>query len=165
MEVETKDMGLAYTAGFFDGDGSLGVYWHKNKSCYRGGYFELDVRIAQHHYLPLFDLLLEQFGGSLHYAKTKRMWVWRVTAAKALHFLVAILPYLRVKKAQAKLAIQFQERKGRHSGRGTSASRFAWEREIAAEIKRLKKVSHSHRGSSLFQRVLRGSIQRELPFL
>lgn len=158
-----KDVELAYVAGFFDGDGSVGVYWAKHRRGRHGGYYTLRANIGQRHYLPLFDLLLEQFGGFLSYRKKGSMWQWTVGSAQALRFLEAILPYSRNKRPQVELAVKFQKRMRRHGPPGLTPDEFAWQEAIAGEIKRLKKAESLSVRKPLLQRIRRGTTQRELP--
>ena len=64
-------------------------------------------------YIP--QLFKFHFGGAIHYRASYRnnseSWHWCVSLRIAHNFLQIILPYLRLKKAEAELAIDFQKRK------------------------------------------------------
>jgi len=128
-----------YCAGFFDADGSVGVYFFKDKKSSRGGHHLLKANIGQRFRLPLFDELLVAYGGNLNYDAPGRAWHWQVAAQKALPFLRDIEPFLRNKRRQAQLAIEFQERMTR--GGGLSDEEFAYRVGISTELKRLKRMS------------------------
>lgn len=99
---------LAYIAGFFDGEGSITI--HRNRK--NAPNYTMQCGVWQMDKNPL-DYIAFYFGGNV-YKKYKdlnrkgNMWVWAATTRNALVFLKAIEPYLIVKKAQAKLAIEFQ---------------------------------------------------------
>ena len=110
-----KNEELAYFAGYFDGEGSIGIYKHKSKSCKRGYTFELLCQISstEHEVIWLFR---EKFGGSFRSfkhkeTKKKRIWMCQICSRQALKFLQRIYPFLKLKKAIAQLAIEFQSKK------------------------------------------------------
>ena len=100
---------LSYLAGMFDGEGCISIShgaksW--NLSCYVTMAGEYIPRLFQFH-----------FGGSIHHRKhnpAKVQWhdyyKWQIAANKAATFLEELLPYLRLKRPQAELAIKFQRR-------------------------------------------------------
>jgi len=100
---------LSYLAGMFDGEGCISIShgaksW--NLSCYVTMAGEYIPRLFQFH-----------FGGSIHHRKhnpAKMQWhdyyKWHIAANKAATFLEELLPYLRLKRPQAELAIKFQRR-------------------------------------------------------
>jgi len=111
---------LAYTAGLFDGEGCIVIALYRKP--YRGRVtpsyaLVCNVNITNK---PIIDWLRETYGGSIieqtkyRPANYKRCWSWRVTSRKADKFLKAILPYLKLKKAQASLAIEFQKTRRNH---------------------------------------------------
>lgn len=106
---------LAYLAGFFDGEGSIGT---------AGG--SLCVRITNT-YRPTLERFQRAFGGSIDVhnsgdEKTRLSWVWRVYGEKAQAVLVAIEPYLVEKGPQAYLGLHFRELpKGHHRDRVVEA--------------------------------------------
>ena len=104
---------LAYLAGLFDGEGSVNIFKQPNKK----------ERITPRHFLEIgiinthkgvLQWVLETFGGRFGLeqdpARHHRTWRWRASSSEACDVLLAILPYLRVKKEQAELAIDFQKR-------------------------------------------------------
>lgn len=107
---------LAYTAGLFDGEGSIVIgvsppnpkYEHSNPNHW------LQVGITNTD-KQLIDWLHNYFGGHIsdnsHSPSRKNQrpcWAWCVMSNQAMKFLQSILPYLQSKKAQAELAIEFQ---------------------------------------------------------
>lgn len=93
---------LSYLAGFFDGEGSIGI---------AGG--SLCVRITNT-YRPTLDRYQRAFGGAIDVhnsgdEKTRLSWVWRIYGEKAQAVLIAIEPYLVEKGPQAYLGLHFRE--------------------------------------------------------
>jgi hypothetical protein len=101
---------LAYLAGLFDGDGT--VYINKSKPYGKYGKSPnhwLIVGIANT-YQELIDWLKDNFGGWVKKGSKNRLQVlhWTLSSNEGSDFLNKILPYLRIKKRQANLAIEFQ---------------------------------------------------------
>ncbi len=99
---------LAYTAGIIDGEGSIGLYIHRGK-----GDYVLRVEVGNTNEW-LIQWLKFAFGGStrLHSGQPenhKPLWCWQIQGVKALGFLELVYPYLRLKKPQAGVAIEFQK--------------------------------------------------------
>jgi len=71
----------------------------------------LNVTIANNN-KEIHDWLVENFGGSVSASnRWKRTYQWKLTANQAKEFLEKIVPYLKIKKEQAILAIEFQKSK------------------------------------------------------
>ena len=97
-------------AGFFDGEGN--IYLHHCKPSYSNakGQYALWITITQSDEAILKDFLA--FGEHVYKNKwlgPKRTgnYFWRVTGLKAKPFLEAILPYLRLKREVAIIALKF----------------------------------------------------------
>lgn len=99
----------AYTAGLFDGEGSILILAEKNAK------HRLRIANTDHIVIKWLQML---FGGmsSDNLSVTRKRkpnendaWEWRLNGEEASRFLALILPFLRVKKEQARLAIEFQE--------------------------------------------------------
>lgn len=111
-------MDIRYLAGFFDADGSVGIYARPR------GRYHLSVAISQN--VKGKNILLEyerRFGGGVTLAHRKGLkknwseaWQWRCygdTAAKAL---IALVPYLTLKKEEAELGVEWQTTKVKGTG-------------------------------------------------
>lgn len=105
---------LAYVAGLFDGEGSIVIGCGKNKKGRVAPSYWLQVGITNTD-RELIDWLHQTFGGHISdnsHSPSRRnqraCWAWRIMSTHALIFLRSIDPFLRVKKAQAELAIKFQ---------------------------------------------------------
>jgi len=108
-----KAIKLAYAAGFFDGEGCV-IIQCRHPRHGRSPQHSLILTVTQKDGKPL-DFLAGIFGGSIFIkdGHSEKDWIheWRLSDLKAAHFLKAVLPFLIYKKAQAELAIRFQERK------------------------------------------------------
>lgn len=114
--AETTD--IAYTAGFFDGEGCVRLQMNRN------GKYGLRVFISQKDRRPL-EWVQKRFGGRLSKWKGNVATQLYFFGPEAYTFLQIITPYLIVKKAQCELAIKAYEE-------GMTA-------EVAAELSRMKK--------------------------
>ena len=104
-----SDLELAYLAGFFDGEGCV----HINRPD-RQGRMSLLIRVTQTD--PAVLLTYEaRWGGTIYSgdngANRKTIWSWTAHSNVAAGVLRDLMPYLRVKVAQAELGIRFQELK------------------------------------------------------
>ena len=102
---------LAYTAGIVDGEGCISIY-RKRATCKRGYTLSLKVVVVNTEEW-LCQWLKMQFGGNVGCRKKgtwarKHQWGWYLYANKAIAFLGLILPYLKIKRSQAEIAIDFQ---------------------------------------------------------
>lgn len=102
-----------YIAGFFDGEGSIGIYQSKSNRKYRS--WRLHVNAAQVEPEVIIELH-KRFGGSINlYERSKKMknrrdcWYWFCSGRVAEKFLRFVLDGLCVKKAQAEVALLFME--------------------------------------------------------
>ena len=104
---------IAYAAGVIDSDGYIGV----KRSTYamrhgEGGQAVYSPRVMVKQVTPeAIDLLHEMFGGyrgagKATATKGRPLHTWEVHSANALRACEALLPYLRIKRAQAENAIE-----------------------------------------------------------
>lgn len=92
-EVTSMSTELAYMAGFFDGEGSLGVWGRKHR------YFAMSLPNSNREILDLFHT---RFGGSVSRKvasalSKKEMWCWKIQGDAAWEAYYALRPYLREK--------------------------------------------------------------------
>ena len=118
---------LAYYAGLFDGEGTVGIRRSYRERTLKGGqktvtHYELYISIANTNPVPLKELY-ELFGGYKQMVIDKRrvliakpLWRWQLTAKKAENFLKLIFPYLRIKTEEVETALEY--RKIIKSGKG-----------------------------------------------
>lgn len=127
---------LAYTAGFFDADGTVGIYWNK-----RNGYFLLTGTIVQSLWMPIFQDWQDRWGGWFYYYSGRKgnSWQWKTGSDGTAQFLKDILPWLRKKQDQAELAIKFQESRKKETY--ISGAQLEWQRAISDALKQMKRIS------------------------
>jgi hypothetical protein len=124
----------AYVAGFFDGEGCITIKTEK------GTPSSLSTGISQKDIKPL-KRIKEIFGGSIYYHKPNDMYQWRANNDLSYWFLLAILPYLIVKKEQALLAIEYQHLRDKQGSKHRLTEQELSDRlEISFQITSLKKV-------------------------
>lgn len=103
---------LAYIAGFVDGEGCIRA---------AGDYLGLSMQVSNTVRAPLL-FMQEVFGGSVRGYGTpkktasgrmgKRAYLWSIHGESAVKVLLALLPYLIVKKQEAILGIALTAAKG-----------------------------------------------------
>ena len=120
---------IIYFAGLFDGEGSVEI----SQTRQRGGtlYYELAIRVVNTDE-DIMLWLVNVFGGSLYarkrvYHNCKQSFTWSLGPKKSLWLLKLVLPYLRIKKKRAELAIYFEEGK---IERGRNRGRFGFVRKL-----------------------------------
>jgi len=101
-------MDVKYIAGFFDGDGHASISWSGSAS------LKLEVGFCNN-YRPILEEIRCYFHnyGKIYFIKPKlrrqkesfRYKIWRMREVKEI--LEEMLPYLRIKKRQAELILEF----------------------------------------------------------
>jgi hypothetical protein len=93
------DKDIAYFAGFFDGEGSCGLYYQNGRKYPP----RLEARITNT-YVPVLEELKTCFGGNVYCRKKtplrhKPVYAWAIVNKEGVRkFLNTIYPYLREKK-------------------------------------------------------------------
>ncbi len=129
---------LLYYAGFFDGEGHITLAISNNKE--QPSYW-LQIGVTGTVFGVLEDF--QSDFGCGHFSETygidahgkRRCKTWRCTSNQAAHVLKCMLPYLRVKKEQAILAIQFQEKMATRTD-----TTNGWKQECKERLLQLKQV-------------------------
>lgn len=104
-----ENIELAYLAGFFDGEGCIHV--NKMKLRTHTGY-SLTLEITQRRdNNEILHYVRSKFGGNFHHKRatfTSNPYDrWSIHGNQAINMLVQLLPYLRLKKLQAEVAISY----------------------------------------------------------
>lgn len=130
---------LIWAAGFFDGEGCIGVSRSKKgKLCV---YYSIQITAFQNVRAPL-GIFHQLFGGTIRYSTTHSTggWVWQLSGRRLKVALEEMLPFLIVKREQAQIGIAFQGRKVPKGGKyidGLEARRLDhldWEKMHALKI-------------------------------
>jgi len=104
---------LQYIAGFFDGEGSIGIYYRQRTK----DRFHLRTQLTNNKNKDaqrLMTYLMNKFGGNLSEQITlsgRVKYNWQLNSDRAIYFLRKIEPYLIFKKDQAIIAINWQEQR------------------------------------------------------
>jgi len=104
---------LQYIAGFFDGEGSVGIYYRQKTK----DRFHLRTQLSQNkdkNIQKMMDYLVDKFGGNLSEQVTlsgRVKYNWQLNSDTAVSFLRKIEPYLIIKKDQAIIATNWQEQR------------------------------------------------------
>lgn len=108
------DLELAYFAGLFDGEGCVQIAHHKPQRGKRTEQHTLRCAVSMTDERCVKSFLI--FRGSvcqktkfLTNPKWQPQWIWSISSNQARGFLETLLPFLRLKLEQARVAIAFQE--------------------------------------------------------
>ncbi len=129
---------LCYLAGFFDGEGCVGIYPHRNARTGKH-YYELSLNVTQKD-RTILNFFQAHYGGYIIYNHKQNVHKWTTDVPSAVIFLNDILPFLIVKSAQVKLALEFQKTKSLRAGRRDESARILEEAQsiLCKEMKRPK---------------------------
>lgn len=130
------EIDVAWAAGFFDGEGYIGISRGYSRNKRWGPYHHMSISASQRIREPL-DRLVSIFDGTVCKATTRDLYLWTCTTRCAARALTAMLPYLSVKAPQARVALSFQAR--RKSG-GTAKADGVQDNKDRVELARLKRV-------------------------
>lgn len=104
-------MSPAYIAGFFDGEGSIGIYVRRGSEGRLLLLPSVSATQSEPHHQVLLDIR-RIYGGGLYPKinydqQSSQRWDWRLSSAdKVRAFLTDILPYLRIKYDRAQLMLE-----------------------------------------------------------
>ncbi len=154
---EIDPLEARYIAGFFDGEGSIGIYKSRRlpRTVNQTMYLSLAISNTD---LNVLEFIRNSCGGCVIKAKFKtnmQVWHWHAYSREGAHILQTIFPYLRVKRAQALIALEFagliaRSVKTRPKRRGMprlTTDDMTTRASLALQLRRLKKpwltdVSH-----------------------
>ena len=137
---------LIYLAGLFDGEGCIHIAKKRCNKNDKKRRYGLLITMGISRKREALDLLKGSFGGSIQkhvirrskkLMKIKR-WIWYLTGAKALIFLRATIPYLRMKKPEASKALEYQMIGGDKYGKRISEEELVKRKKLYYEMRRLK---------------------------
>lgn len=141
---------IAYVAGLFDGEGCVDIYQATTSKNSKSPSLMLRVTISQKDG-SIMSWLEKEFGGYVRMDRRKDTWIhrWELRSQKASKFLEMILPFTKIKDRQIKLALEFEEVKGKYleTLKGSQGFRKLTKNEIGkrVEIKnRLKQAKHTY---------------------
>lgn len=141
------DTANAYFAGAIDADGFVSVGKKTSHTVRKDGgrsiYYVVKIGLSQTH-PDVPTMLHAAFGGYLGFHQPKnsahrRVHIWQATAGDARKPLLAVLPFLILKKTQAELAVQFlalmeYQNTGRFMGRPLPEDQALQREELYQQI-------------------------------
>lgn len=107
---------LAYAAGLFDGEGYVGIGKHYTPNRPdRTPSYQIQCKVSMAD-IQAIEFLSVHWGGRTYYSKQRSpkhrpVCQWVLLDKESVVFLKDILPYLKVKKERASIALEFQEHK------------------------------------------------------
>lgn len=144
MKINKED--LIYLAGFFDGEGCILIQSAK-QSGYKNYRHKLTITITTtnnhitHHLKALGFYIFNRKPYKTHW---KQQWAAVLCDRRAKALLEMLLPYLKIKKKEAVLAIKFQIHKdniGYHKGqRGLTIKEIEYRERVKKQLQELKHV-------------------------
>src|SRR5205807_7611595 len=111
----SAEMDKKYIAGIFDGEGWVRISRQKHP---KYNHIRYQLYTGVNMVCPdVVSALHKQFGGTFSISPRRKnthrtLFVWVTSGHGSVRFLKTILPYLRIKKVEAELGIQFMEKKG-----------------------------------------------------
>lgn len=136
-----KRTDLAYLAGIVDGEGYIGISADHRKRNPDRPCWRLRVAVTNTNEWLMQHLKFSIGGGVIALKNSKNTtpcYQWEIRHGKASEFLKLILPYLRLKRPQAELAIKFQASIGKSTRKLTESQLVVRE----AEMLLLKSMKH-----------------------
>ncbi len=135
-----SDIDKAYTAGLFDGEGSVSLLANPT--------FWLRLDIANTD-LNVLQWVQDNFGGSIHKRNpiegSKQQYTWYASNKKIVaSFLAAILPYSKIKREKLLLAQEFMDIAVARENRGSRT--FSKEEDLQRAIKVVQMKALNQRG-------------------
>jgi hypothetical protein len=140
LEVNLSGYERAYIAGLFDGEGTIVI--GVNKQNRKGSSHWIGLSVANTDQ-GIINYLHKKMGGSVSCnlrspLSIKPVWRWGVTTRHALVVINLLLPYLRIKRNRALLAIKLYKRIDRYPrGRILSEFELSQRENIRSKIKKL----------------------------
>ena len=129
----SKQSNAAYLAGFMDGEGSFSITKHFAKTKQLSGNVTTNWRHAVQVTISntnreVLEWIVENFGGAIHtrkmYMTAKQGYSWKPKTYKEGEiFILSILPYLRIKRKQAMIALSYYRLAGLHDPKQREALR------------------------------------------
>lgn len=118
MIHSTED--LSYAAASIDCEGCIHIASYKGTRSINTNYNpRVQIKITDR---VLTDWFKQTFGGATHSQRAKRVgwkpsYIWCITCKQAYVFLREVLPFLKLKRGQAEVAMELQERIYQTSGK------------------------------------------------
>lgn len=135
---------LAYVAGLFDGEGSVGIYEFKKKAQNSNWQFKVEIantdwRIMQWLETTIGGKVGKKSSGKSHW---RQGYCWRIQGKNAEIFCRLIRPYTIIKSDQIDACLYFRKFWGVSNKKQTEAA-IQSKREMVEAIKQMKRKDHA----------------------
>lgn len=167
-----EDLEMAYTAGLIDGDGSFSLLLHKSvtKENWRS-YYEPCIQLSNQ-YKNMSVFLHKKFGGSLRTKKPQKehhkiLYVWSLRSRNGCKAMIEkIKPYLKLKKEQADLMLEFFNTNhfNQHEGEKYNLKMKNLNRDILLKPEGFNKQTLQNQDNDVFWAYLAGIMDTEGSF-
>jgi hypothetical protein len=154
---------LSYIAGFFDGEGSITIHINGRRYSPRGLSPNHTLQVSIGNTDALIPSWIQSiYGGSLTHRfsdnkRCKRVTQWTLRCIGALAFLEDIYPYLKMKRPQAEIAMNYQHRKIMRGPKKLMPEEIQWREKQRIDIKVLNRKGPR----AIFHPQMDGFLQRE----
>jgi len=144
INILLKEKELAYLAGLFDGEGSVGIYEFKKQSKFSNWQFKVEIANTD---WRIMQWLESNVGGKVHKKSTgKANWrqgySWHVQGENAKTFCELIRPYTIIKSDQIDACLYFRKFWGTSNKKQTQ-DMMESKREMVEAIKKMKRTDHA----------------------
>ena len=123
-------MDLNYIAGFFDGEGTIGLNPYPITNC---GQCNEEILQQMRDFVGLGDVYIQREAQG----KWRKCFQWKISGKNAIRFLEIITPHLVLKKAQAEFLLS--KRGLFEKGLRRTDELVAARKEASSELKRMKR--------------------------
>ena len=165
MQGNSKEVEYAYLAGIIDGEGAIFITRDLFKT--KNPVYRAEIRVGMIDEKPIKRLHVA-FGGTAllekSYHHKRPMWRWLGSNREVLKFcLTTLLPYLDVKKEQAKLVLEFNERFPRRNGHWAIPGQIEEKERYWIRIRELNGIAMPATTERTGKRGRRKSVRLEAP--
>ena len=151
MNNYPDEIDYRWLAGFFDGDGSLGIYYRKPRKDHLNGEYFIRAQITQNNE-PFMKWLANKTNANIHYQNGENhettwgnSYIVYWTHAKAEIFLQLIAPYIVLKKKELDLIFEFRSKQRKVGEFGAKPEYFKELERIRQQLRKLKKERNGER--------------------
>jgi len=143
--MDMNEADLIYIAGFFDGEGSITIHINGRRYSPRGVSPNHTLQVSVGNTDSLIpSWIYSLYGGSLTHRlpdnkRCKRVTQWTIRCSGALKFLEDIYPYLKMKRPQAEIAMNYQRNKKMCGPKKLMAEEIEWREKQRIDIRTLNK--------------------------
>jgi len=143
------DISIQYLAGIFDGEGCILIAKYKKaiKENIRGVAFAPYMTIANI-YIPLLEKIQAQFGGRIRRESGDRTYALYFSPNEIRELLPQVFPYLIIKETQAKIMLDFLDKKEENQCLRISDELFSFYESCYHKLRDMKRIKFNYEKSN-----------------